>query len=74
VGYKGRLGIFELLATTETIRQLSHERSSTWNIVQAAVREGMRTLRQDGWVKVLTGRTSVDEVVKATKGNDLRLG
>jgi type II secretion system protein E len=74
VGYKGRLGIFELLVTTETIRQLAHERKSTWSIKQAAIREGMRTLRQDGWVKVLTGRTSVEEVVKATKGNDLRLG
>jgi general secretion pathway protein E/type IV pilus assembly protein PilB len=72
VGYKGRLGIFELLVTTETVRQLSHERSSTWSIKQAAVREGMRTLRQDGWVKVLSGRTTVDEVVRATKGNDLR--
>jgi general secretion pathway protein E/type IV pilus assembly protein PilB len=74
VGYRGRVGIFELLVTTETIRQLSHDRSSTWTIKQAAIREGMRTLRQDGWVKVLTGRTTVDEVVRATKGNDLRQG
>jgi len=74
VGYKGRVGIFELLVTTETIRQLSHDRSSTWTIKQAAIREGMRTLRQDGWVKVLSGRTTVDEVVRATKGNDLRQG
>ena len=58
--------------TTESIRKLAHDRSSTWEIKQAAVRDGMRTLRQDGWVKVLTGRTSVDEVVRATKGNDLR--
>jgi len=72
VGYRGRLGIFELLVTTESIRQLAHDRSSTWAIKQAAVRDGMRTLRQDGWVKVLTGRTTVDEVVRATKGNDLR--
>ena len=72
VGYRGRLGIFELLVTTESIRQLAHDRSSTWAIKQAAVRDGMRTLRQDGWVKVLIGRTTVDEVVRATKGNDLR--
>jgi type II secretion system protein E len=72
VGYRGRLGIFELLVTTESIRRLAHDRSSTWEIKQAAVRDGMRTLRQDGWVKVLTGRTTVDEVVRATKGNDLR--
>jgi len=72
VGYRGRLGIFELLVTTESIRKLAHDRSSTWEIKQTAVRQGMRTLRHDGWVKVLTGRTTVDEVVRATKGNDLR--
>jgi general secretion pathway protein E/type IV pilus assembly protein PilB len=72
VGYRGRIGIFELLVTTESIRQLAHDRSSTWAIKQAAVRDGMRTLREDGWVKVLTGRTTVEEVVRATKGNDLR--
>jgi len=71
VGYRGRLGIFELLVTTESIRQLSHDRGSSWTIKQAAIREGMRTLRQDGWLKVLTGRTTVDEVVRATKGDDL---
>ncbi len=68
VGYRGRVGLYELLVTTEEIRQLSHERVSSWAIQQAAVRHGMRTLRDDGWVKVLDGRTTVDEVLRVTKG------
>ncbi len=69
VGYRGRLGLYELLVTTEEIRQLSHERVSSWAIQQAAVRGGMQTLRDDGWKKVISGRTTVDEVMRVTKGN-----
>jgi general secretion pathway protein E/type IV pilus assembly protein PilB len=68
VGYRGRIGLFELLLTTERIRQLAHDRASTWEIGKAAVDQGTRTLREDGWIKVLAGRTSVDEVVRVTKG------
>ena len=71
VGYRGRLGLFELLVTTNRIRQIAHERSSSWAIKQAALAQGMRTLRQDGWQKVLDGRTTVDEVVRVTKGTAL---
>ncbi|MHC4175892.1 MAG: GspE/PulE family protein [Planctomycetota bacterium] len=71
VGYMGRVGLFELLVTTEKIRQLAHDRASTWIIQQEAIREGMRTLREDGWLKVLSGRTTVEEVVRVTKGNTL---
>ena len=73
VGYQGRVGLFELLVTTEKIRQLAHDRASTWIIQQEAVREGMRTLREDGWRKVLAGRTTVDEVARVTKGNTLSM-
>jgi type II secretory ATPase GspE/PulE/Tfp pilus assembly ATPase PilB-like protein len=68
VGYSGRVGLFELLVTTEEIRQLSHNRATSWEIQQAAVRQGMRTLREDGWRKVLAGRTTVAEVLRVTKG------
>jgi general secretion pathway protein E/type IV pilus assembly protein PilB len=71
VGYRGRLGIFELLVTSEKIRQLSHDRASSWAIAQAALEEGMQTLRDDAWCKVLTGRTSIDEVARVTKANTL---
>jgi general secretion pathway protein E len=68
-GYSGRMGIYELLITSNKIRQLAHDRASTWAITQAAVEDGMLTLRHDGWRKVLSGRTTIDEVAQATKGD-----
>ncbi len=73
VGYFGRVGIFELLVTTERIRQLAHDRASSWTIAHAALEEGMRTLREDGWLKVLSGRTTIDEVARVTKANVLTM-
>jgi len=70
VGYAGRVGLFELLTTGETVRQLAHDRANTWEIKKAALSDGMITLRQDGWNKVLAGRTTVDEVVRVTKGDE----
>ncbi|HEY1066542.1 MAG TPA: ATPase, T2SS/T4P/T4SS family, partial [Pirellulales bacterium] len=69
LGYKGRLGIYELLITTEKVRALAQERASSWAVKQAAMSEGMRTLRVDGWNKVLSGRTSVEEILRATKSD-----
>ena len=71
VGYLGRVGIYELLVSTEQVRNLAHERASTWDIRKTALKEGMLTLRQDGWQKVLEGRTSVEEVVRVTKSDRL---
>src|SRR5690606_13642033 len=68
VGYRGRLGLYELLLTTEEVRQLAHDRASSWKIARAAMDAGMTTLRQDGWNKVLQGKTSVEEVLRNTKG------
>jgi general secretion pathway protein E/type IV pilus assembly protein PilB len=70
-GYSGRMGIYELLVTTEELRELAHNRASTWEIKQAAVRSGMRTLRDDGWIKAIAGKTSLDEVLRITKGDRL---
>jgi general secretion pathway protein E/type IV pilus assembly protein PilB len=69
VGFRGRIGIFELLVTTEKIRELSQQRASTWHITQAAAEQGMRNLRNDGWLKVLSGRTTIEEVARVTKGS-----
>ena len=69
VGYMGRIGLFELLVSSDQIRQLAHDRASTWAIRAAALEGGMQTLRTDGWQKVLTGRTTVDEVLRVTKGD-----
>jgi general secretion pathway protein E/type IV pilus assembly protein PilB len=69
LGFAGRQGIFELCVTTDSVRQLAHDRASSWDIRQAALKDGMRTLRQDAWQKVLAGTTTVDEVLRVTKGD-----
>jgi general secretion pathway protein E len=66
-GYRGRSGIFELLLVNEVIRPLILKRSSADVIKDAAVQQGMRTLREDGWQKVRTGVTTVAEVVRVTQ-------
>lgn len=68
-GYSGRLGIYELLVTNDEIRQLASERRSTSEIRKAAIASGMRTLRQDGWLKVARGLTSIEEVLRVTKAD-----
>ncbi|MFV1964357.1 MAG: GspE/PulE family protein [Pirellulaceae bacterium] len=67
-GYRGRLGLFELMPTTDAVRQLANDRANTWKIKKTATEEGMRPLRDDGWKKVIRGDISVEEVVRATKG------
>jgi general secretion pathway protein E/type IV pilus assembly protein PilB len=71
VGYSGRMGIYELLVANDDIRGLAQDRASSWDIRKAAVANGMRTLRMDAWDKVITGDTSVDEVLRVTKGEAL---
>ena len=71
LGYRGRLGIFELMATTNRVRQLAHDNASSWKVKQAAMEQGMRTLRQDGWKNVLAGVSTIDEVSRVTKGEVL---
>jgi general secretion pathway protein E/type IV pilus assembly protein PilB len=58
------MGIYELLINNNEIRELANARASSWKIKQAAVDNGMLTLRQEGWNKVLKGQTNVDEVVR----------
>lgn len=71
LGFAGRQGIFELCVTTDSVRQLAHDRASSWEIRQAARKDGMHTLREDAWCKVLGGVTTVDEVLRVTKGDRL---
>jgi general secretion pathway protein E len=66
-GYRGRSGIFEFLLVSDAIRQLILKRSSADAIRDAAVRQGMRNLREDGWRTVRDGITSVAEVVRVTQ-------
>jgi general secretion pathway protein E len=66
-GYSGRRGIYELLETNDTIRDLAGEKINSIEIKRAAVKNGMRTLREDGWRKVLWGYTSIEEILRVTK-------
>ena len=69
LGYRGRMGLFELLIPSPEVRKLAHDRANAWDIAQTARKQGMRNLREDGWGKVLDGRTTVEEVVRVTKEN-----
>jgi general secretion pathway protein E len=66
-GYRGRLGIFELMLIDDEIRELVAQNVDAKRIKKQAVAGGMRTLRQDGARKVLRGVTSVAEVLRATE-------
>ncbi len=65
-GYKGRLGIYEIMIMTEELRELTTRGESSDRIKKAALRGGMRPLRQDGFAKVIRGWTSVEEVMRVT--------
>jgi len=68
-GYSGRLGIYELLETNDEIRLLASEKTSTIALRKAALAGGMLSLREDGWMKVAQGVTSIDEVLRVTKAD-----
>lgn len=66
-GYRGRIGLYELLVADDKIRALANEREPSNIVKRAAVEAGMKTLRLDGWDKVLAGVTSTEEVLRVTK-------
>jgi len=66
-GYKGRLGIFELMVMSNKIRELAFQGAATQDIRRAAVSQGMRTMFDDGVQKVLRGVTTFDEVFRVSK-------
>ena len=68
-GYRGRLGLFELLVASDPLRELIVARENAMRIRQQALKEGMVTLRQDGWRKVLAGMTTLEEVCRVTAGD-----
>ncbi len=65
-GYRGRVGVYEVMTVSERIRALILERASVDVMVSVAVREGMRRLRDDGLVKVREGLTSIAEIERMT--------
>ncbi len=66
-GYKGRIGIFELLELTDKIKICIRKNMAVEEIKEEAVRSGMRTLKQDGLEKVKKGLTTIEEVVRVTQ-------
>lgn len=66
-GYKGRLGIFEVLRMSEPISKLIMGRASDSDIARVAISEGMVTMLQDGFLKVLDGTTTMEEVWRVAK-------
>jgi general secretion pathway protein E len=66
-GYTGRMGIFELMELGDEIRQLIMKNADAAAITNVARRNGMRNLREDGWLKVLSGVTTADEVMRVTQ-------
>ncbi|XOB42113.1 MAG: GspE/PulE family protein [Candidatus Nealsonbacteria bacterium] len=64
-GYKGRIGIFEVLPVTETIKELIIAQAISDKIHQQARNEGMRTMIEDGFIKAAQGITSIEEVLRA---------
>jgi type IV pilus assembly protein PilB len=65
-GYKGRIGLYEVLSVSEEIRKLALARAPAPDIADLAVRQGMRLLRDDGLEKVRLGMTSIAEVTRVT--------
>jgi type IV pilus assembly protein PilB len=63
-GYKGRIGIFEVLPVTETIKELIVKRTTADQITAQAKKEGMRTMIEDGFIKAAQGITSIEEVLR----------
>jgi general secretion pathway protein E/type IV pilus assembly protein PilB len=68
-GYRGRTGIYELMVTGDTIRDMCVQRVNASHIRKQALKEGMITLRGDGWRKVLKGFTTIEEVARNTAGD-----
>ncbi|MDR3196755.1 MAG: Flp pilus assembly complex ATPase component TadA [Planctomycetaceae bacterium] len=71
VGYRGRSGIYELLTTSNSVREMTGRNATAWEIKKKVLGEGMKTLRMDGWRKALLGQTSVDEIVRVTKQDEI---
>jgi type II secretory ATPase GspE/PulE/Tfp pilus assembly ATPase PilB-like protein len=66
-GFVGRLGIYELMMINDDIRKLTVAKSDSNKIRQKALESGMRSLRDDGWIKVRQGVTTISEVLRVTQ-------
>ena len=65
-GYKGRLGIYEVLHNSEGVQKLIVANSTSEQIENAAIQEGMLTMQLDGFIKALRGETTIEEILRVT--------
>jgi type IV pilus assembly protein PilB len=65
-GYKGRIGVYELMRINDPIRELINQREPTVVLKQKAMELGMKTLRLDGLRSIFAGDTTIEEVLKYT--------
>lgn len=66
-GFKGRIGIYEVLSNTPTVQKLITASATSNQIQQQAISEGMITMQTDGLIKALRGETTIEEVLRVTK-------
>jgi len=66
-GFRGRTGLFELMVACEPIHEKIMDRASSGTIMSVAIKNGLRLLREDGWMKVRAGITTAEEVMRSTK-------
>lgn len=66
-GFKGRMGIFEVLEVTERINKLISQQATTEQIEAQAIEDGMITMLEDGFIKAKTGITTISEILRVTK-------
>ncbi|MBW7896023.1 MAG: type II/IV secretion system protein [Opitutaceae bacterium] len=69
-GYRGRVGLFEILRPDEELHDLIVRRESTRALARCAMKHGMRTLAESGWAKIRAGETSLDEVLRILSVSD----
>jgi type IV pilus assembly protein PilB len=66
-GYRGRMGIFELMVMTSQVREMTFKGEATQDLRKMARKQGMRTLFEDGMIKALKGQTTLDEILRITQ-------
>jgi general secretion pathway protein E/type IV pilus assembly protein PilB len=70
LGYKGRAGIFEIFLIDDEVRHMVNNKANTVDLRKRAREMGMRTLREDGIRKVLSGMTTAEEVISVSMGDE----
>jgi type IV pilus assembly protein PilB len=70
LGYKGRAGLFEIFLIDDEVRHMVNNKANTVELRKRAREMGMRTLREDGIRKVLSGMTTAEEVISVSMGDE----